>query len=228
MNGNDEFFGGSITPPSTPPASGHDVNPHLTHNKEYANFGGTGTGTVKATSSPTQPIVIGAIVIAIAVAGFFGYRMYFGGGSIELPDQLMGLERIDPESDTGRALEESWSDLSSVTGDEVTLHIGGYESGSQMLIVAAGEAGSGDVSEVEDFFAGMDETMKAQLPTATLKEADAGSHGGTMKCFEVAQSGVNAGGCSWLAEETFGMVVVAPLDSDVAETTRQVRDAIEN
>ena len=225
MSGNDDFFGGSITPPPSAPAQVSQVNPHLAQNKEYGSYGGT--STVRASSSSTQPLVIGAIVLVIALVGFFGYRMYFGGSAIELPDKLMGLERIDPDSDMGQSLEESWSELSALTGDDVTLHIAGYNSGTDTLIVAAGEAGSGDLNEVNDFFGGMADTMRAQLPTATLKDAEAGSHGGTMKCFEVAQAGVKAGGCSWLAEETFGIIVVAPLDADVAETTRQVREAIE-
>ena len=226
MSGNDDFFGGSITPPPTSPAPGSQVNPHLAQNKEYGQYGGT--STVKASSSSTQPLVIGAIVLVIALVAFFGYRMYFGAGAIELPDELMGLERIDPDSDMAQALEESWSQLSSVTGEDVTLHIAGYNEGAETLVVVAGEAGSDDMNEVNDFFGGMADTMKAQLPTATLKDADAGTHGGTMKCFEVAQSGVKAGGCSWLAEETFGIIVVAPLTADIAETTRQVRDEIEN
>jgi hypothetical protein len=226
MSGNDDFFGGSITPPTTPPAPGSQVNPHLAQNKEYGQYGGT--STVKASSSSTQPLVIGAIVLVIALVGFFGYRMYFGGGAIEMPDELIGLERIDPDSDMGRAIEESWNQLRSVTGDDVTMHIGAYTDGPKTMVVVAGEDGSSDASDVGDFFNGMAEKMKTQLPTSTLKDADAGSHGGTMKCFEVAQSGVKAGACVWLADETFGMLVVGPLDSDIAETTRQVREIIEN
>jgi hypothetical protein len=49
-----------------------------------------------------------------------------------------------------------------------------------------------------------------------------------MKCFEIAQNGIEAGGCSWVAEDTFGMVVAAPLTDDVAQITRDVRLEIEN
>ena len=225
MSGNDDFFGGSITPPTTPPTPGGQVNPHLAQNKEYGSYGGT--STVKASSSATQPLVIGAIVLVIALVGFFGYRMYFGGGAIELPDELMGLERIDPNSEAGQAVEEGLSQLSDFAGDDVTLHLGAYSSGPKTIIVLAAETGEDETPNAEAFFEGITQGLKEQLPTATLKDADAGTLGGTMKCFEVAQP-VKSGACAWVAEETLGVVIAGPLDTDIAETTRQVQTEIAN
>ena len=226
MSGNDDFFSGSITPPPAPPAPGSQVNPHLAQNKEYGSFGGT--TTVKASSSSTQPLVLGAIVLVIALVGFFGYRMYFGSSAIELPDELQGLERLDSDSDAGQATEESWSEFSDVVGGDVEVHVGAYSSGPQTLVVAAAETSDDEMANASAFFEGVEEALRTQLPTATLDDADAGAHGGTMKCLDVTSQGLKTGACAWVDEETFGMVVGGPLDDDIAEVTRQVRDAIQN
>ena len=223
MTGNDDFFGGSVTPP-TPPASG-GVNPHLAHTKEYGSFGTPSPHTPKAGSS-NLPLVVGIIAaLGVLVLGFLGYRMYFGP-KIVLPDELMGYERIDPESDLGKTFEESWTQLEDL-GDGIDLQVGAYPSGQKMLFVIAGDEGSKADTDVDDFFAGMSESMRSQLPGATLREEEAGAAGGTMRCFEVAQSGTNAGACAWLAEETVGIVIAAPVEGDIAEMTREVRTEIE-
>jgi hypothetical protein len=223
MNGNDDFFGGPVAP--TSPSTGASSNPHMVHNKEYGTFAGP-----SATSSKSRsliPVIVGAVVLGLLILSFFGYRMYFSHTQIELPDQLMGLERVDPDSPAGQSIEESWSGLKTMAGEEVELHIGAYNAGQKTLVVVAGETGTSDSNDVSEFFNGMSESMKAQLPSATLKDADAGDAGGTMKCFDVSQSGVKAGGCAWVGDDTFGMVIGAPLEEDVAAMARDVRSEIE-
>lgn len=225
MTANDDFFGGGTPPPPAQGASG--VNPHLAMNKEYASFAPAG-GPPPPVQPRTNalPIVMGVAALVVALVGWFGYQAMFAS-PIELPDTLLGYERVDPDSDEGRAIESSWSQLESVADEDIDLHVGGYTSGSRMLLVVAGEAGTKDNADVEEFFAGMTEGMQTQLPGVSLREADAGDPGGTMECFEVAQANINAGGCAWVAAETFGVVLAVPLDADIAQTTRDVRAVIE-
>ena len=96
MNGNDDFFGGSVTPPT--PSTGQALgasNPHMAVNKEYANYRQVGL-PAKQNSSNSLPLVIGAVVLAlVGVLAFAGYRMMFGGSQIEIPDTMLGLEKMD-------------------------------------------------------------------------------------------------------------------------------------
>lgn len=226
MSANDDFFGGAITPPSAPPTAGAPTNPHLANTKEYGNFGGG--SSAKMATTPLTPVLVGVAIVAIALVGFFCYRTFFSGTQIELPEQLIGLERFDPDGAMAQSVDESLSELEAIAGGDVEMHFGLYGREAETLVVVAGETGSSDTSEVDDFFEGMSTTMTSQLPTATLTDADSGARGGTMKCFEVTQAGVRGGGCQWVAEDTVGIVIVAPLTGDVAEMTRAVRDEIEN
>lgn len=225
MSGNDDFFGGSITPSPRPgaqaPAPGR-FNQHQPHNKEYGSYSSP-TSAAGPGAKPHQPVVIAIVaVIALAAVAFLGYRMYFGP-KIVLPEDLLGLERANLNTD----LEESIDDLdtSSLGGSDVDVQIGIYGSGTDILAVIAGDAGTTDPGEIDQFFNSVSEEMKSAMPTGTLTTESAGTRGGTMKCFKVPQSG--AGGCAWVGDETFGMVVAGP-GRDFADTTRQVREAIEH
>lgn len=220
MNGNDDFFGGSINPAPVPnPGALRGAN-------AYAPPGLPGA-PVKTTSTPTAPIILVVVGALLAVAAFVGYRVMTSGTDIVLPDTLLGMERVDPDSQVAQEVERAWSQLETYVGKDVELRVGMYTSGSQVLIVAAAEEGVGDAAAQDNYFAGFTEGFGEATPQAKLTEVDAGAHGGRMQCVDMASAGRTAGACTWVAEDTFGFVVLTSPETDVAEATRTVREAIE-
>ncbi len=223
MNGNDDFFGGSANP---------QPNPAVTNTREYANYSPTGLRPpVQSTTSPMLAIILVLVGILAAVAMFAGYRVVMGGTQIELPDELLGMERLDPDSQMAKDIENSWAELETYVGKDVELHVGTYRSGTQLLVVAAGEAGASDTAEQDDYFAGFSGGFSGgfteAVPRADFTEVDSGSQGSRMQCVNIAVSGSTTGACTWIASDTFGIVVLTAPEADIAEATRTVREAIE-
>lgn len=227
MSGNDDFFGGSLTPPVAPsgqPSGGFNSPPPI--NKEYGSYGGPTPTSTKA-ATPLMPLVVGAVVlVVVALIAFVGYRYLFGGTQIELPNQLMGMERIDPDSAQGKALEQSFSQLNEDLDRGVEVHVGGYQANGRLLVVAAAEDGTTNPNDVKQFFDNGVTTLLAEVPSAKVTDADPGPGGGKMKCFEMTYAATKSGVCVWLAEDDLGAVVASPLESDVAQMARTVRAEI--
>lgn len=204
-----DFFGGTIVP-------------HAQHAKEYADFTPPGGPAQLSKRPATTPWLAMTVVgVLVLVVGFFGYRMLFGS-SIEMPDTLMGMERIDPDSALGRELEQAFSSA-ELKAVDFELEVAGYSSGDRMLVVAAAERG-GDALEQDAFFTGMTGGMQTQLPGVTLEEVDAGSAGGRMQC--MVMPAASAGACAWIGDETLGVVVTTGTKDDIAKTTIEVRNTI--
>lgn len=206
-----DFFGGTVVP-------------HASHTKEYADFSVPGPAAPSTTKSKSVVWYLLAIPVAlVVVAGAWVYGVQAMRTSIELPDTLLGMERIDPESALGREIEDSFR-AADVALPNIDLEVAGYTSGSRMLVVAAAEAGgTGDVAD--DYFAGIVQGMQTGLPGVRLEEADAGRAGGRMQCMQVREAA--AGMCAWIAEDTVGVVVDTGSDAEAASTTIAVRDEIE-
>lgn len=219
MNGNDDFFGGSVTPQPAPT---------VTYTREYADFTPGIRPPAQSAANPVMTIVLVVVGALVALAAFAGYRVMMSGTQIELPDELLGLERVDPESAMAQEVERSWAELETYVNEDVELHVGTYIEGQQMLVVAAAEVGEGGAAGQDEFFAGLSEGVAGQLPSARLTEEDAGVQGGRMQCFNMSSVGGEAGACAWIADETFGIVVMTSRGADVAEATRSVREAIQN
>jgi hypothetical protein len=225
MTGNDDFFGGSITAP--PPPNGFNpggaVNPHMTQNKEYAAYS-TAAGSVARTTNSKLPLIIGALVLAlVGAAGLAAYRVMFSGTQIQIPDTLMGMDRVDSNDPSAQSLEQSVDDLRSEVGD-VDVEVALFQSQSQMLFVMGGEAGTDDVTGgAADFFAGFEDGMSQSGQTTHLTQVDPGPKGGQMKCLELS----TAGTCAWIDNDTFGAFAVAPLTGSAAEMAQEIRDEIE-
>ncbi|MEO8095995.1 MAG: hypothetical protein ABI632_13845, partial [Pseudolysinimonas sp.] len=45
----------------------------------------------RPSTAPFFPLIVGAVVVALALIGFVGYRMFLAGPRIDFPDQLMGM-----------------------------------------------------------------------------------------------------------------------------------------
>lgn len=203
-----EFFGGTVVP--QPPRT-----------QGYADFT-VATSAPTATRPPVATWLVLAVVGALlVVGGYVGYRM-LTGTSIEMPDTMMGMERIDPDSALGQELERSFSGAEMAAAD-MDFQVAGYTSGEQMLLVAAAESG-GQELEQDAFFSGLATGLKTGLPGVSLKEVDAGSAGGRMQCMEVPAAA--AGACAWISDETVGVVVTTGGSDDIAATTIEVRDTV--
>lgn len=203
-----DFFGGTVVP-------------HAPQQQVYADF--SAPASAPPTTRPSVGTwlalaVVGALVVA---AGYFGYRTFFGS-SIEMPDTLMGMERIDPDSALGRELERSLSGAEMAAG-AIDFEVAGYTSADRMLFVAAADSGAGDL-EQDAFFSGLATGLKTGIPGVALKEVDAGSAGGRMQCMEVPAAA--AGACAWISDETVGVVVTTGGSDDIAATTIEVRDIV--
>jgi len=168
------------------------------------------------------------LIVGVGLASsalFQGYQQFFAGGrTIEMPDEVLGMERIDPDSDLGRQLEASQRQLPTLPGGE-ELQSAAYISGSGVLLVAAGESAS-SAEEVDDFFADFGTEMTQVAPELTLSEVDPGLLGGNMRC--TANNPQAIGICAWVDRDTVGVVFVAAAGLDVTDTARQVREAIEH
>lgn len=219
MNGNGDFFGGPVTPPP---------NPAMTHTREYADFSTGVRPPVQSAGTPVVPIVLIVVGVLVAVAAFAGYRVMMSGTQIELPDELLGLERVDPDSAMAQEVERSYSELETYMGEDFELHVGTYTKDQQLLVVAAAEIGESGAAGQDEFFAGLSEGIASQLPTARFAEEDAGAQGGRMQCVDMPSAGSGTGACAWIADETFGIVVMSSPGTDMADATRSVREAIES
>ncbi|HEX5016686.1 MAG TPA: hypothetical protein VFX15_03775 [Actinomycetes bacterium] len=225
MNGNDDFFGGSVTPPAPNPGQAPGAsNPHLAVNKEYANYGHVGLPP-KQSSSNALPLVIGAVVLAlVGVLAFAGYRMMFAGSQIEIPDTMLGLEKMDASSPAAQQLQSELEKATSQFGGDVDVEVGLFQGDRTMLFVMGGEAGTDDVSGgAEDYFAGFEGGLAQAGSSLKLTEVNAGPHGGQMKCLELPTGGT----CAWISDDTFGAFAMSPMQGTAAETALKVRDAIE-
>ena len=219
MNSNDDFFGGTVTP---------IPNPALTNTREYGDFTTGVRPPAQSTANPFLPVILIVIGILVAVAAFAGYRVMTSGTQIELPDELLGLERVDPDSAMAQEVESSYSELETYMGEDFELHVGTYTQDQQLLVVAAAEIGESGATGQDEFFAGLSEGGTSQLPTARFAEEDAGAQGGRMQCVDMPTAGGSAGACAWIADETFGIVVMSSPGTDMADATRTIREAIES
>jgi hypothetical protein len=226
MNSSDDFFGGSVTPGApvgaTPPDS--VANPHMAVNKEYAAYG-TPPVPASATANHRLPLIIGVLVVlVVGTIGFATYRVLFGGTQIEIPDTLMGMERIDPNSAAAQQLESSVEQVKSEVGKDVDIHVGLFQSGQQVLFVMGGEAGKDDIEGgTANYFAGFEQGLAQSGATSPLTDVDPGPHGGQVKCLELPTGGT----CAWVGDDTFGAFAMSPLSGSAADTVAQIRDAIE-
>lgn len=219
MNGNDDFFAGSVTAQPKPP---------MAHARASADLATGVRAPARSTASPVLPVVLIVVGVLVAVAAFAGYRVATSGTQIELPDELLGLERVDPESAMAQEVERSWSELETYLGEDFELHVGTYTAGQQLLVVAAAEIDEGGAADQDEFFAGMSEGVAGALPQVRFAEEDAGPRGGRMQCVDMPAAGVEAGACAWIADETFGVLVMTSPGTDMADATRSVREAIES
>ncbi len=219
MNGNDDFFGGSANP---------QPNPAVTNTREYANYSPTGVRPpVQSTTSPMLVIILVVVGALVAIVSLFGYRVMTSGTEIVLPDELLGMERVDPDSEMAQDVERSWGELETYVGEDVELHVGTYTAGTELLIVAAAETGVTGTTEQDEYFAGFSGGFAGEMPQVELTELDAGPHGGRMQCVNIASSGNTTGACTWIADDTFGVMVLTSPEADIAEATLAVREAIE-
>ena len=137
-------YGGS---PSPTPGDGSDffggtVVPQPSHTREYGDF--TVPSAAKTPVKKAKAVLWYLLAVPVAivlVAGFWAYGVTFGRTSIEMPDTLMGMERMDSSSDV---MQRTIEQLKEQTGTPGDVEAAIYQSDSTMLMVMAGEVGAGD------------------------------------------------------------------------------------
>jgi len=170
-----------------------------------------------------MPLVVGLLVVAMVGAlAFAGYRVLFGGPRIVMPDTLLGMERVDPDGPMAQLLDATEAQLQSEVGD-TKVEVALYQSGSQVIFVLGGDIGSGNVSDADDFFKGLETGLASAGQRGDLKTVEPGPHGGTMKCLQVQQNGT----CAWLDDDTFGAFVMSPLTGELVATAVELRESVE-
>jgi hypothetical protein len=216
MNGNDDFFGGSINPAPIPTAG---PTPEA---NVYAPPGSP-VAPARAASTPAVPVILIAVAALFAVAGLLGYRMLFSNTQIEIPQTLMGLERADDDSPLVQQLDRSVEEFSSQWPGE-HIEAGLFQSGDQILFVIGGEVGSQDLDGgAEGFFAGMDSELAQSGSQATFRLEDPGPRGGDLRCLDLP----NGTMCGWIDDDVVGLYVMAPNLGEPAQVAQEIREAIE-
>ena len=214
--------------PSPTPGDGSDffggtVVPHAQHTKEYADFNLPSGAKPPAMKAKTIVWYLLAVPVALVlVAGAWAYGVTFGRTSIEMPDTLMGMERVDSSSDVMQGTIEQLKEQTGTPGD---VQAAVYQSDTTMLMVMAGEVGEGDGFTADSFFSGIDKGIAQAGLGVTMTAVDPGSHGGDVRCADFPAAGV----CAWVADETFGMLSLSPSTGrDLEQASHEVRDAIEH
>jgi hypothetical protein len=216
MNGNDDFFGGSINPAPVPTA-GPSPEPNV-----YAPPGPPGA-PVKAASTPAVPVILVAVGALLAVTALLGYRMLFSGTQIEIPQTLMGLERVDEDSPLAQQLDRAVDDFASQWPGE-HIEAGLFQSGDQLLLVIGAEAGSQDLDGgTEGFFAGMGSALAESGSQSVLEVVDPGPRGGDLRCLDLPSGTM----CAWIDDDVVGLYVMGPNLGEPGQVAQEIREAIE-
>jgi hypothetical protein len=205
-----DFFGGTIVP-------------NAQHSREYADFSVPSASHAPVKKARSVVWYLLAVPVALVlVAGFWAYGVTFGRTSIEMPDTLMGMERMDSTSDV---MQRTIEQLKGQTGTPGDVEAAVYQSDSTMLMVMAGEVGEGDGFTAESFFGGIDAGIAQAGLDVSMTAVDPGSRGGDVRCAGFPSAGV----CAWVADETFGFLSLAPpTGGDLEKAAQDVRDAIEH
>jgi len=172
-----------------------------------------------------QPVLLVAAAVLAVVALAAAYWFLFGSrAAIEMPDQLLGLDRIETDSALGQQLEGAGEQYSGPW--EGDLEIAGYGDVDQFAVVIAGQ-----VDDVqggpEDFFTGLDQGLAVSGQKFAFTREDAGPKGGDLRCTAVPAQ--QAALCAWTNGDVVGIVALTgALSADYASATREIREQIEN
>ena len=165
----------------------------------------------------------------MAVAAFLGYRAMTSGTNIVLPDELLGMERVDPglpDRQGGREQLVRRRDRSPARS--VELNVGTYMSDGQVLVVAAAETGLDDGAEQDDYFTGFAQGFGRVDAASRVRRGGGGiERWPHAVCQQSPVSGQTAGACTWVSEDTIGMTMLIAPETDVADAARTVRSVIE-
>ena len=226
--GDDFFFGGTITPatatttpPTSAPASEPDTRWHPNYSAAPAPAGTSRSG------SGVKGIAI--MLVGVLVLGWGLYRAYdrvlAPSKSIEMPETLMGL----PQSEVSdQMIAESQDQMDAATGifDRVELEGAVYTDGKQVLYVLAGEEGTTDPSDIQEFKSGFEAAGTNANQDISMVEMDAGALGGKMWCTDDQVQGVDI--CAWLDADTFGAILMGGQGVDLKSSAHDIREKVEH
>lgn len=200
------FFGGAIAPAT---------RPALEQRKSTRP-----RGQHPAVRGAIVFVVVTSVAAAAAAAAYFGIRELVTP-KIELPETMMGMERLDPESDfmrgTDRALNET--ELAPL---HIDFHVAGYGEAGHMVVVGAAERKGG--LPVERFFA-LTADVHIDRDGADLEKVPTNDPSVDLRCMPLDIPQGYA--CAWLTEETVGTVFMVGEKLNPASVVADVRAAIE-
>lgn len=227
----DSFFGGRVTTAATGVPAG--VNPAVTDTRYHPSY-----GSAPARPVPSQKPVVAVLLMVVGLglasaATFQGYTIWANSRAIlTLPDQLLGMERVDEDSVLGQLVEEAKTRY--VRNDVLSdMQMAAYGDPTQFVFVTAGEVDEASGYEGDFFSGATDGLASAGVPDMELSAVDPGPKGGDMRCVERSAEQVSI--CAWVSSSAAGNAVVVgvamftgTLSSDYADATRTIRDQIED
>lgn len=225
-----------VTQPTPTPGAGEDFffaaptgvypasNPAVTDTRWHADYS---SGTT-ATKSPSNAKSIVLLVLGIGLVGAALLQAYLAflapRTTIEMPDELLGMERIEADSVLGQQLDAAAAQLTGPGTED--LEIAGYGDIDQFIVVLGGEIDDGSGSP-NDYFAGLEEGLASGGQSITLVEAEPGTLGGEMRCAILGDQSVSL--CAWVGDGVVGTVVITgPAADDYESTTREIRSNVEH
>jgi hypothetical protein len=217
-----DFFSATPINPAAPDPSWH---------VDYTN------PTTPRTEALRPSARIGSVVVLViggflAVAGTFGSYQTISnsGGSVTLPDQLLGMERIAADSPISAQLDLVKQAFPAAL--DVEPQLAGYASGDRLLIVLGGASkdlggNPGDSANSDQYFSGFEEGAGSAGASFSLKTVDPGANGGQMRCADIRNGAASV--CAWFSPRTYGVIVATGMGSvDYVDAAHQIRLAVED
>lgn len=167
-------------------------------------------------------LVIGVALVLLTVGRVYVHYLS-PGASIEMPDKLLGMDRVDPDSALGKQLDASRQQMSGI--DVRDLQVAGYGDVDQFVMVIGGGV-NGDSSDADEFFSGAT-TGLPRDQFDPLSVEDAGTAGGEMRCTAAKRQPFAI--CAWIGDQVVGAVfLTGPAATDYAGTAREIRRQVEH
>ncbi|HVQ88532.1 MAG TPA: hypothetical protein VMT88_10160, partial [Actinomycetes bacterium] len=219
--GDDFFFAGTVTSTASTPIP--PTNATIGHTREQADYRQPLTPSPKPWSNNASIawMVGGCLLACVGLFTSF-HALTPAPGRIQMPDQIAGMTRVDPDSDLGQALEEAFS-AAEGTPIGADLQAAAYQGDQQTLIIAATDV-SGSSSADDEFLTRTSQPIVVGGASTTFHDVDTGSLDGQIRCAVNTQSATAF--CMWLGDQTLGVMSFHATTLDVDATAQAARAAV--
>ncbi len=214
----DGFFGGAIVPAGAAGTTGYQTNP-------------LPQAATKPSGSPLPVILLVLGLVLMSGAAYEGYNLWANRSPIHMPDQMLGMNRVEDGSPLATALDSVDSQFESADLDH--LQVAGYGDTTQFVVVVAGTF-SGTTPEQAQFVSEFEAGQDVSNGEVSVRKVDAGPLGGTVRCGATTAT-QNVSFCIWVSqgnegdERVLGFTLFGGwVASDPAQAMVTVRAAVEN